>query len=339
MSYAPGTTLSIGSGETLEQVTVLTENKVATKMFAGKPVSRRDIMSLDDWKLLAGNQEISSASSSTSPSSSTAASSSTSTSPDTYPINTILRWKDVASKSSRTAIVIKNGVLQLKEVINDKVTFDFLRRCAKKNFASVAEWKASLSGGELTVTAGPPTIEDRISTPIVAKTDAQYIDEIKKRFQVRSDIYLDASDVEKRDHCIRDIKYSLTSLQTRVAELDASNASDAYDKLRGINRMGRSIAHNAKIAMYFDQNIRYEPVKAAQKKYMFRNEYRQAIYAFVGGKMVHITSGNGLVGIVNHNYRCHAAAATTGTFAELGLDMNGGKPRLQVAYRKKMIDL
>jgi len=51
--YTPGTILSIGFGSTLEQVIVLTDDKVATKTFAGNPVTRRDIMSLADWRIVA----------------------------------------------------------------------------------------------------------------------------------------------------------------------------------------------------------------------------------------------------------------------------------------------
>jgi hypothetical protein len=58
MSYETGSLLSIGAGATLEQVVVLSDGRVATKLFAGKPVSRRDILNLSDWLLLTEGREI-----------------------------------------------------------------------------------------------------------------------------------------------------------------------------------------------------------------------------------------------------------------------------------------
>lgn len=325
--YTPGTLLSIGSGETLEQVTVLTENKIATKIFAGKPVTRRDILSLDDWKLLVGDQEILSSAAAPAAAAPAAA--------ETYPVNTILRWKN--EENSRAAIVTKNGVLQIKEVIAGKIVYDAVMRCAKKMFASVAEWKASLPDNMVSVTTGQPTVAERVTAPIVAKTDAEYIDVLKKRFHVHSNLILDRSDVQKRDEYIDDIKSSIASLQIRVTMMNAPNAI-AFDNLLPIERLSRSIARMASSAASLDQTVRYEPIKAAQRKFIFRNEYRQAIYAFVAGKKVEITSGNGLVGIVEGRRR-RFTPITAATFADLGIEMVGNKPRLQIAYRKKVIDL
>lgn len=326
--YTPGTILSIGSGETLEQVTVLTENKVATKIFAGKPVTRRDILSLDDWKLLVGDQEI--LSSAAAPPAAPAAA-------QTYPVNTILRWKN--EENSRTAIVTKNGVLQIKEVIAGKIVYDAVMRCAKKMFASVAEWKASLPDNMVSVITGQPTVAERVTAPIVAKTDAEYIDVLKKRFHVHSKLILDKSDVQKRDEYIDEIKSSIASLQIRVTTMNAPNTV-AFDKfnLWPIRCLSSSIARMASSAASLDQTVLYEPIKAAQRKFIFRNEYRQAIYAFVAGKKVEITSGNGLVGIIEGRRR-RFTPTTGATFADLGIEMVSGKPRLQIAYRKKVIDL
>ena len=58
MSYASGSLLSIGTGATLEQVLVLSDGRVATKLFAGKPVVQRDILKLSDWLLLTEGQNI-----------------------------------------------------------------------------------------------------------------------------------------------------------------------------------------------------------------------------------------------------------------------------------------
>jgi hypothetical protein len=119
MSYTTGSLLSIGSGATLEQVVVLSDGRVATKLFAGKPVVQRDILSLSDWLLLADGQEITVG---PSPPARPPATNEA----ETYAMGTRLRWsKD--DKNWRTAIIIKNGLLQVKEVIDSKITMELAR--------------------------------------------------------------------------------------------------------------------------------------------------------------------------------------------------------------------
>jgi hypothetical protein len=143
-TYTPGTILSVGFGPTLEQVIVLTEDKVATKTFGGQPVIRRDIMSLQDWQIVVGSQVIQTDSmpvpaAVTEPAAVAEPVPAAVTEPvpmaepvpaavavqESYPVGTKLSWKHPDgsdqwySPNSRTAIVLKGGiVLQVKEVIN-----------------------------------------------------------------------------------------------------------------------------------------------------------------------------------------------------------------------------
>ena len=115
-----------------------------TKTFADKPVERRDIISMADWLLVIGDQKVQtvylplSSGGSTLPSADAAvvppvamASLLLPQEPEvkpepevTYPVGTKLSWKHAEgadkwySPNSRTAIVLKDGILQVKEVLN-----------------------------------------------------------------------------------------------------------------------------------------------------------------------------------------------------------------------------
>lgn len=320
MSYAPGTILSIGNGETLEQVIVLTDNKIATCCYAGKPVGRRDIMSLDDWKILctAQGQQIRSD-----------ATPSVAAEP-VYAVNTLLRWKK-DDDNRRTAMVVKDGVLQLKEIVLGRINTE------KKFFSSFADWKSTLpAGGEMTVKLHE-SVEARISAPIVAKTDVEYIDELKKRFRVHTAFVLEKSYKQTRDDEINKLKVNGPILAKQILELSTANLRD---KSWLIMQLGQAIATAATAARRSMQMIDYRPAEADVRHKKFQADGRQAIYAFVGGKRVEITSGEGRVAIaMDSDGRANRWATPTAgaSFAELGVEMVGNKPRLEVEYRKKKI--
>uniref|UniRef100_A0A6C0L9I6 Uncharacterized protein n=1 Tax=viral metagenome TaxID=1070528 RepID=A0A6C0L9I6_9ZZZZ len=330
MSYAPGTVLSIGFGETLEQVVVLTENKIATCCYAGKPVGRRDIMSLDDWKILctAQGQQI------RSDAPVAAAAPSSSTSAPVYAVNTILRWKK-DDDNRRTAMVVKDGILQLKEIMLG-------RRSAndKKFFSSFADWKSTLpSGGEIAVQVGTPTVESKISAPIVAKTDVEYINELKKRFRVQTAYVLEKSHNQNREEAISMLKQNGPPLAKMIADLGATPTEES---ISSILYYANQVLNAASLAYRSQVMIRYKPTEADLRKKKFQASGRQAIYAFFKGAKVEITSGNGQVAIARDSQGRIARWTTptaASTFAELGIEMVNGKPRLEVEYRKKKISM
>ena len=330
MSYAPGTILSIGNGETLEQVIVLTDNKIATKTFAGKPVLRRDIMSLDDWKILCTAQCQEIRNSSTWDSVPAPAPAPAPAPVESYAVNTLLRWKK-DDENRRTAMVVKDGVLQLKEIVLGRLNNE------KKFFSSFADWKSTLpAGGEITVKVHE-SVEARISAPIVAKTDVEYIDELKKRFRVHTAFVLEKSYKQTRDDEINKLKVNGPILAKQILDLSTENLRD---KSWLIMQFGQAIAAAATAARRSMQMIDYRPAEADVRHKKFQAEGRQAIYAFVGGKRVEITSGDGRVAIaMDSDGRANRWATPTAgaSFAELGVEMVGNKPRLEVEYRKKKI--
>ena len=338
MSYAPGTVLSIGFGETLEQVVVLTENKIATCCYAGKPVSRRDIMSLDDWKILctAQGQQIRSDTPAPAPVAAPApAPAPAPPAPEpVYAVNTILRWKK-DDDNRRTAMVVKDGVMQLKEIMLG-------RRSAndKKFFSSFADWKSTLpSGGEIAVQVGAPTVQAKISAPIVAKTDVEYINELKKRFRVQTAYVLEKSHKQNCEEYTSIMRQHGPVLAKLLTELGPTPTGES---IGSIMYYCNQLLNAASLVRRSQAMIQYNPTEADLRKKKFQAIGRQAIYAFFKGAKVEITSGHGQVAISRDSegrIGRWATPTTASTFAELGIEMVNGKPRLEVEYRKKKISI
>ena len=439
-SYTPGTILSVGFGPTLEQVIVLSGDKVATKTFGGKPVERRDIVSMADWCVLIGGQKIQTdylelppnpllprnlprpANTYAAPESgqgyladlsrgADAGSSSASLElsnllakygatsvgqamsmtvvPDTilaandpqaqaqvapepekvYPVGTKLSWKPTDetdrwySPNSRTAIVLKDGVLQVKEVINQVPTMATKpgathETCARKFFSTVADWKAQLPAGgsitasEVTEDMSVPSIQRKAKAPVNTTSDINYIDEIEKRFSIHAYLEEGFTPAERLASEVIVIRENMTvindlttplSLSTTRAPQDIANALDKayYASLR--------VCRASKRAKRIQTNICVEPSKALIAPLYFTNDYKQRLVAFVGGREIDITTTScyakvALIGLAGNPDKGHFgkwfSPKVGKTFAELGIDMKAdGKPRLKAYYRRESIEL
>lgn len=448
-SYTPGTILSTGFGETLEEVVMLTGDRVATKTYAGNPVVRRDILSLDDWKILmsgmtiresyipvpqqaqpqvqrepvqmplnlpaqlpqhmprpaetfaappSGRGYLADLQASAEAGSSSAIlemssvlkrlgvstveqamamttlpTSGTSTpdtlvaapepepaaEPETYPIGTFLRWKD-GDSNSRTAIVLKDGVLQVKECINGELTlvkssYSWSMVVAKKFFPSVAEWRASLpEGGAVTTEAGQdcsvPSIKRKATKPIEAVSDLDYIGKIQRRYSVRSRLTQDFSPMESREKFINTLRERVADMQVRLASsylqnMKDGNHEDNTERLRRIYDTSLSIKRSAISLLCTHRAIMAKPEEAHMGKFHFRNGYKQRLVGFLNGTEVEICSSMGFIALAYDKATGLAgiykwAKPTLGkTFAELGLDMKDDKPRLKVYYRRQTVEL
>lgn len=372
-SYSLGTILSVGFGPTLEQVIVLNGDKVATKTFAGKPVERRDIMSMADWLIVIGDQkiQIDYLPLPVSPAEPQAEAEPQAQAPvqpqpkKVYPIGTKLSWKPTGetdrwgSPNSRTAIVLKDGVLQVKEVINHVTTMNkpgaTYSGCARKFFSSLADWEAQLPAGgsitasEVTEDFSVPSIQRKAKAPVKATTDVDYMNELRKRFSVHA--YLDegftptqslASEVNimrANMDVINDLTTPLSLSTTRAPQDIAIALVKAYFASQRLCRA-------SKRATRIQGSICFEPSKALVAPIYFRNDYKQRLVAFAGGQEIEITSNSkmGLIGLAgNPDKACFGkwfSPKVGKTFAELGIDMKAdGKPRLKVYYRRESIEL
>jgi hypothetical protein len=373
-TYTPGTILSVGFGPTLEQVIVLTEDKVATKTFGGQPVIRRDIMSLQDWQIVVGSQVIQTdympvAVPETVVESVPVSAALPVAVQEYYPVGTKLSWKHPDgsdqwySPNSRTAIVLKGGiVLQVKEVINGITSrirkndgYQDYEVVAQTLFPNVADWKSTLPpGGSIVVTEATEdysvkSIERKAAKPIVATSDLDYINEVQNRFTVLSKLETQLTPKQRRDEKITIIRPLMTDLQSLVTTLgrDAIHLSNVqtFDLLRQADAIVKRLRCASKKAVQLQIQISSDPSNADTPKVYFKNNYKQRLMAFVGGREIQICASNGFIALSGAHpsiYSDHTFyyPKLGRSFADLGIDMKAdGKPRLKVYYRCDSIEL
>jgi hypothetical protein len=348
MSYESGSLLSIGAGSTLEQVIVLSDSRVATKLFAGKPVQRRDILPLSDWLMLAEGQDVIVTSKTPQLPPSPAPELATPVAvivaapvPEVYAIGTMLRWiKDDENK--RVALVLKDGVLQVKEMINGARTLDAQRYHGIKRtfFKDVTAWKASLPEGGA-ITAEPnassytSSVEEKTKKPIEATTDSGYIVELTKRYLVRSSLDQQSSIKERIEGSRNAMKSELQRFAVNM------NVDD-----RNIDRLASSsqaIAYYAKwVQRQLFENRGKTPEEMNEITYRFNNYYKQKLFAYKNGLKYEICAKGNILALApsaeGSKYRGNAVVGNS--FADLGIEMKAdGKPRLEVSYYRRRIEL
>jgi hypothetical protein len=372
--YTPGTILSFGYGPTLEKVVVLSDNKVATKIYAGKPVEKREIMSLSDWQIIAtsvGDRIVTDfipvATPETAPVSVATPEPAPTPEPvpESYPVGTKLSWKPNSDTdrwyhpNSRTAIVLKDGILQVKECIGGVPTMEQTgpRKglVARKFFSSLADWKATLPAeGAITASVvtedfSLPSIQRKAAKPVAAESDIDYIAELQKRYSVHARLEEDFTPLEKKDRCIEHMTITAEKIssQMRSSFIRSACTIEFCSSMHHLASLGKRLAYQASRVLAIQNTIRLSPQKANVRPMIFTNDYRQRIVAFVGGREVEIASSKelGLIGVAWDRERDLIGKwfnATTGkTFAELGIDLKAadGKPILKVYYRRSTIDI
>jgi hypothetical protein len=356
MSYESGSLLSIGAGATLEQVLVLSDGRVATKLFAGKPVAQRDILNLSDWLMLADGQNVI-VTPPLNKSSTPALPASPAPEPavatplaeplaepvaevaTVYPAGTMLRWiKDDQNK--RVAIVMKDSVLQVKETIAGEITLNEGRCQVKRTFfKSFAEWKSSLpEGGTISIAAAKPwapTIEEKAKAPIVATTDADYIAEVAQRYLVRSQLHQQNSIKENIERARSSLKRELDRF--------ARNVSVEDNNINTIFCYAQNVAHYAKWLQGHLVTARGKTAdELGEVSYYFKNHYKQKLFAYKGGLKYEICSKANMLALAPsaEGSRYRGKALVGETFADLGIEMKAnGKPRLEVSYYRRRIEL
>jgi hypothetical protein len=349
-------------------VIVLTDNKVATKTFAGKPVDRRDILSLADWEILAKSQgqrmesifipvpvtvatPVPVASPMPVPMASpvpVAAPAPVPVPEKVYVAGTMLRWKK-DEENKRCAIVMKDGILQVKEVVMGRITLDTIKRCKQMFFSSLADWKSTLpADGTLTATEAKedysiPRIKRKAAEPVTATTDAEYIKTLLKRFSVHSHLIKKPKSIDVRNSSVKELIQDTPLLQKHVDIVKniSSDTNLKADTIRAtlfsIRAYATNILRCSEKAVHAQSDLMYGSKGNDVESYRFKNDYRQVLSAFVGDKKVEITSDNGLIGIAD----CKWSTPKVGkTCAELGLTLKAdGKPRLVANYRKGQIEI
>jgi hypothetical protein len=345
MSYELGSLLSVGTGAALEQVVVLSDGRVATKLFAGKPVERRDILNLSDWLLLADGQNITvvlplnKGATVATPAPVAMATPEPEPVPTVYPVGTMLRWiKDDQNK--RSALVMKDCVLQVKEIIAGRTTMNDYTLVKRTPFKDFAEWKASLpEGGAITagaVAPWAPTIEEKAKAPIVATTDAGYIAEISNRYLVRTQLYERSSINQNIENARKSLKREIDNFMVNTS-VDNINIDKIVSFSNYINYYAKWVQRQLLEARG------KTPEELSRVIFTFHNNYKQKLFAYKNGLKYEIAatkSGNLALAPSAEGTRYRGPALMAQNFAGLGIEMKAdGKPRLEVSYYRRRIEL
>jgi hypothetical protein len=251
----------------------------------------------------------------------------------------MLRWiKDDQNK--RVALVMKDCVLQVKEVIAGEITQNQLRMVKRSPFKDFADWKASLpEGGAITAEGAKPwalTIEEKAKAPIAAATDAGYISELTKRYLVRSQLYENPSINQEIE---RTRKYMKEEIERFTRNMSVDNGN-----IQRITSSCQTVAHYAKWLERMVSEARGKtPEELSRVTFTFQNCYKQKLFAYKNGLKYEIaTTKNGNLALApsaeGTKYRGPSLLAEN--FAGLGIEMKAdGKPRLEVSYYRRRIEL
>lgn len=349
MSYAPSTRLSIGSGDSLEQVLVLTGGRVVLEVLGGKP--HREFMTLDDWLIMAGDNPIcvNPPSSVTTPSikpepvNTMVASvvpslvqAAVLPEPEPEPIyskGTLLRW--INDDSRRVAIVLENQVLQVKCVVNGALQHveGYSWRAQKTFFDTVAAWKASLpEGGAITAEERPTgtSVEQKLQMPSTAQTDHERVIELCQRFKVNAHVIPNPSYNQMLERYLDSIKDCRQTLAGISLEDDIADPSWRAKVSRRIT----SDVH--RYNMFKEMWSTKTPEEMAEPRNYLLTHGRQRLFAYKDLNMCpigpYLFDGERKIAM-----QMHGRMVVGSSFTELGVDMVDGKPKLEVSYRGRWI--
>jgi len=250
----------------------------------------------------------------------------------------MLRWiKDDQNK--RVALVMKDSILQVKEVIAGNITMNQLRMVKRSSFKDFTEWKASLpEGGAITAEGQKPwapTIEEKAKAPIVATTDAGYIAELTQRYLVRSELY-EKSSINQNIERAR--KYLKEQIQRFAGNMSVENSN-----INTILCYAQNLTHYAKWLQNMLTDARGKtPDELGEVTYNFNNGYKQKLFAYKGGLKYEICSKANMIALAPsaEGTRYRGKALIGESFADLGIEMKAdGKPRLEVSYYRRRIEL
>jgi hypothetical protein len=187
--------------------------------------------------------------------------------------------------------------------------------------------------------------------PIVAETDVAYLEVLKNRYAVHSGLYKGSTPLQQRYNMIAKMNSHLDYIKgflesPTVTSIHTASSSNIWSAMHRLIIHGTMLASLAsKVAITHDA-ILLSPASATVQPILFRNNYRQRIMGFMGGREVEITSSPqlGLLGLAGPRELDEMGkwfkSTTAKTFAQLGLDLKpDGCPRLKIYYRRESIEL
>lgn len=361
MSYAPSTKLRSVDGN--ETATVLTNGNVMAFANGG---SWRQMMSLEDWKCLAGNilmvpqrsssvetliatQSIQTEAAAPEPAApqEAAAQEPEPAAPEPAapfpkrPVGSKLRWV-LDEETYRIAIVVANGILQVKSVIDGEddcnPNFSSFRNRLKKTFYTTEEeWRASLPlGGTISVS------EVAVKEEFVPGPHVEMAEKLSKRYKIRSGVSEILTLAQQRDsmlESVRDMEAMITTYKQKeeVAELSPfeKNVWDGFvksipyykSKIASIDEMGERHKNKQTFAINRYSQSRQKLIAILADRSYTRFSPSSFIYPKCKDNGVAIPRG----------LFCHDDKKFYASLHEMNVLTVDGVPCVNLYYRKKTI--
>jgi len=354
MSYAPSTKLRSVDGK--ETATVLTNGNVMAFANGG---TWRQMMSLEDWKCLAGDIlmvperscsiETLVATQSIQPEPEAAAAPAAQE-PEAAPVQeplpkrpvgTKLRWV-LDEETYRIAIVTKDGILQVKSVIDgegDCIKQDYhWRKMLKKTFFTTEEeWRASLPlGGTISV------VEVPVKEEILAGPHVEITEKLAKRYKIRGGVSEDHTLAQQRDsmlESVRDMEAMIATYKQKeeVSELSPFEKNIWYGFIRSIPHYKKKIADIEDFSESYKQRqtftvSRYNQSK--QKLIAILADHNYTTFS-PASSIFPKYKDNGVA--VPRGIFCHADKKIYQSLNEMNVLTVNGVPCVNLYYRRKTI--
>jgi len=244
-------------------------------------------------------------------------------------------WGQLWHSNSATAIVLKDQGIVVAKMVNDGRYIPLYRNAPNRprtRFASLAEWKASLpAGGVFEVEARDATSEGdkRKNHQYAATTDVEYVSEALKVWDVKQTVYQSPSVMQMLGTLRRRLEFR-NSMFMSLTRTDGEDYGKMWRKcLNAIGRSAMDVAQMEKKAATFPERANVLGYSYIQRRGTTR------LYAFKGGDKMGVSVKDGKIYFDSSSSSCQSGTS----FAEMGLEMVNGKPRLEVFYRNKTIVL
>jgi len=352
MSFAQGQILTATMHYgTLEKCQVLSEGKVMVFSVDGKP--HREVMLLADWQMMQqAPQEAAAAPAAAEPAAPepeaapAPAPEPAAPAPEPEPVlspGSFIRWR-LNDDNRYVAIALRDQAILVVKGVKDghwQCYHRSVENPARKHFATLAEWKATLpAGGTFEIEARDATSSiDRRKKDLVWKgSDVEYVTDALKVWSVRQSVYEAETPMQTKEVTMNRLQYNKEFLMRSTTVTAAGDYNLIRKTINAIGRLAKDLARQ-------EWNIARIPAAAA-----LRPRYTKVVhsgsgrlYAFRNGRKVEVAVKDGLIYVIDYWQALgpgdRQACRWGSTAAELGLEMVDGKPRLEVLYRKERVAL
>ena len=248
--------------------------------------------------------------------------------PVTYPIGTKLRWQ-LDDDNFRVAFVTKGGILQMKLKENGNYMWTTDPRY-KKMFENFAAWQASLpTGGKITATQRDTrtSVEKKSAACFVGRSDVDLVSGLLENWGIKANAYRSASPVETMARYRQSVIERRAELARITLEEDLENPKIRLALTRSLDRYAVWVrSHKAEMDQMTDDQKSHRPIVVSSWGSTSK------LWAFKDGKRF-------AIGVHHESGDIACAGRMAKTFDELGIEMVDGRPRLEVLYRRKTINL